>query len=101
MFSGRDCSEPPCAAFSLRLTTGGVAVDLLAGTATGEGDDTLVAANGKDGMKLYGGAGDDDLTGTPRDDLLSGGDGADLCWFSFAGTDNDRRISCERFLRDD
>ncbi|MDQ3462387.1 MAG: hypothetical protein M3471_05050 [Actinomycetota bacterium] len=52
-------------------------------------------------MKLYGGAGDDDLTGTPRDDLLNGDDRADLCWFSFAGTDNDRRISYERFLRDD
>ncbi len=28
-------------------------------------------------MKLYGGAGDDDLTGTPRDDLLNGDDRAE------------------------
>jgi Ca2+-binding RTX toxin-like protein len=70
--------------------TAGVVVDLVAGTATGDGSDTLSAissvmgsANGDtiagDDRRntLSGGAGDDTIAGNEGDDTLDGGDGID------------------------
>lgn len=81
----------------------GVSVDLLAGTATGEGsdtvsgvehvvgspfDDTLAGGDGPDRLEggdgsdiLSGRDGDDRLLGGPGDDLLVGGAGSDRAWF--------------------
>lgn len=68
----------------------GVRVDLVAGTARGEGSDTLVAmehaigsaaadslAGNEGANELAGGAGDDSLRGAGGDDRLVGGHGAD------------------------
>lgn len=55
--------------------TGPVTVDLTAGTATGEGTDTLVVT-GPAGV--VGSAFADRITGSPYDDLLQAGDGDDV-----------------------
>jgi Ca2+-binding RTX toxin-like protein len=68
----------------------GVAVDLAAGTATGDGSDTLSAISSVTGSELgdtlagdqrrntlTGGAGDDTIAGNEGDDSLDGGDGID------------------------
>lgn len=61
--------------------TGGVAVDLAAGTATGDGTDTLLgiehALGGGAGDTLLGSAAANHLRGGSGDDLLDGGAGAD------------------------
>ena len=54
---------------------GPVVVDLSAGTATGEGTDTIVVA-GPAGV--VGSAFDDRITGSPYDDLIQAGDGDDV-----------------------
>ena len=77
-------------------STGSVIVDLSAGTATGQGSDTLFSVEsavgsafadtlvGSDAANtLIGGAGNDYLVGGLGDDVLTGGAGADL--FSFTG----------------
>ncbi len=69
-----------------------VIVDLLAGTATGEGDDTLTSVEGAVGTAyddtlrgddgdnaLYGLGGDDDLDGRGGSDVLNGGPDTDTC----------------------
>ena len=47
-------------------------VDLVSGSATGEGSDTLVGI-----LNVIGGTGDDALTGDTNANVLSGGVGAD------------------------
>ncbi|MCC1495162.1 calcium-binding protein, partial [Cognatishimia sp. F0-27] len=79
----------------------GVTVDLGAGTATGEGSDTLISievvsgsdfddrltgANGANDL-LEGGVGNDTLAGRSGDDTLSGGAGDDLL-LADSGTDS-------------
>ncbi len=67
-------------------------VNLQAGTATGEGADTLssienvIGGSGQDVLtgnavanSLYGGNGDDTLSGAGGNDRLFGGDDADFC----------------------
>jgi len=62
--------------------TGGNSDDVLYG---GAGDDTLSGLNGND--TLYGGSGDDVLMGDNHDDLLFGGSGDDVL---LGGNHNDR-----------
>jgi Ca2+-binding RTX toxin-like protein len=88
---------------------GPVSVDLGAGTATGEGNDTLVGIDEVNGSKyddtitgdsnpngffggdgvdtIYGLGGDDQISGNAGDDHLYGGDGNDLFWTG-AGNDS-------------
>jgi Ca2+-binding RTX toxin-like protein len=72
------------------FSANGVTVDLTAGTATGEGTDTLTGIEEVFGSQhddtitgdagpntLYGGPGDDVVSGAAGDDTLNGGDGTD------------------------
>jgi Ca2+-binding RTX toxin-like protein len=72
------------------FSTAAVTVDLTAGTATGDGSDTLSTIEAVDGSDhndtitgsaglniLTGGSGDDVINGADGDDLLDGGDGSD------------------------
>ena len=78
-------------------STAAVTVNLLAGTASGEGNDTLAlienvqgsrfndVLTGNDGTNsLFGGAGDDHLSGGLGDDVLDGGDGIDTARYASA-----------------
>jgi Ca2+-binding RTX toxin-like protein len=56
------------------LAEAAVHVDLGAGTASGQGDDTIVPGT----LQVYGSPFDDVLVGSPRTDVLHGGAGADL-----------------------
>lgn len=62
----------------------GVEVDLAAGTATGEGNDSLRAIETLDGSRfpdtISGGDADETLIGREGDDVLSGGEGDDVLW---------------------
>lgn len=53
----------------------GVVVDLALGTATGQGNDTLVSIE-----KVYGSYRNDTLRGNDGNDTMDGGDGDDLLW---------------------
>lgn len=79
------------------LATAAVQVDLAAGTATGQGNDTLAnieqvfGSNFADDLRgsgggdvLSGGGGDDTLAGGDGDDTLLGGSGSDRAVFGFA-----------------
>ncbi len=74
----------------LSTSQAGVIVDLVAGTVTGQGTDTLTGISAATGSGfadtltgtdrrdvLNGGPGDDVLNGGPGDDTLDGGDGTD------------------------
>ena len=76
----------------------GVSVDLAAGTATGQGADTLESIEGAIGSasadvlagdegnnRLSGGGGDDRLVGRGGNDTLDGGDGSDTADFASSG----------------
>ena len=64
------------------FATGPVTVDLAAGTATGEGSDSLTGVEnvaGSDfGDTISGDAGPNTITGGPGDDVLNGADGNDI-----------------------
>lgn len=62
--------------FSYATSGAGVTVDAVAGTATGEGSDTLVVPTG--GTWLIGSEQADVLTGGPYGDIVIGGGGADI-----------------------
>ena len=74
---GDDLLSPPSPATcsTTAQAAGPVTVDLRAGTAVGEGNDTIVSGSS---TEVWGSAFDDTLLGGPDDDLLSGLGGADF-----------------------
>jgi Ca2+-binding RTX toxin-like protein len=79
--------------------TSGVTVDIAAGTAVGQGVDTMTSVEGATGSasadvlagddgnnRLTGGAGDDRLVGREGNDTLDGGDGGDIADYAASDT---------------
>jgi Ca2+-binding RTX toxin-like protein len=64
-----------------------VTVDLVAGTATGDGTDTLVGIEA-----IIGSTHDDTLIGDANDNIINGGVGNDTCT---GGGGNDTFLNCE------
>jgi hypothetical protein len=64
------------------FATGPVTVDLTAGTATGEGSDSLTGVENIEGSDfddtISGDAGPNTITGGPGDDVINGADGNDV-----------------------
>ena len=87
------------------LSPAAVTVNLTAGTATGEGSDTLLLLENVNGSgaadtitgnggpnTLNGNNGPDTLSGLAGNDSINGGNGNDTCQ---GGLGNDTRTSCE------
>ena len=87
------------------LSPAAVTVNLNAGTATGEGSDTLLLFENVNGSNqadtvtgnagpntLAGGSGNDSLSGLAGNDAINGGVGNDTC---NGGAGTDTRVSCE------
>lgn len=92
-YLGDDIYDGGSGTFDGAIISGGAAgirADLTAGTATGDGSDTLTGVEALEGSPfadilignsagnvIYGGAGDDELNGNGGADFLSGDDGSD------------------------
>jgi Ca2+-binding RTX toxin-like protein len=74
---------------SFSFAASGVEVDLLARTASGEGEDDISEVEVLDGSRfddtIRGGAADELLIGRDGNDTLSGGAGNDVLWGEFSG----------------